>query len=245
MTIRRIERGGRIDFASEVLVFVHVPKCGGTSTHAMLSDMLGPGRYALISPRHVWRQSDADWREALAEVWGAGGHQPFEQNPIVPGGKPRVYVSLVREPFDRFISFYSHVQRHPSHYLNLRRRELRDMDPLAFARVLAEDGNQEISNLQTRMLSGKTSGPPRAETAIDTIERNFSLVGCIEFPAHFESGIAALTGRPASAFPHERRRPQAAPAESRALRDLIHALNEEDLKVHEHVKRRCLAEGAG
>jgi Sulfotransferase family len=210
----------------------------------MLSGMLGPGRYALISPHHVWHKSNGDWKEALAEVWGAGGHQAFEQSPIVLGGKPRVYVSMVREPFERFISFYSHVQRNPDHHLNRRRGELRGMDPLGFARALAEDQDQELSNLQSRMLSGKISGSPDAETAIGNIERHFSLVGCIEFPAHFESGIAALTGRPASAFPHERRRPQAAPAGSRALRDLIYALNEEDLKVYEHVKRRCLEEGA-
>ena len=73
--------------------------------------------------------------------------------------KNRVYVTLLRNPIDRFVSFYHHVQARPYHHLSKAHPELLEMAPLDFARKLVSIGNREISNLQCKMITGRGGVP--------------------------------------------------------------------------------------
>jgi|TARA_R110000764_G_scaffold91074_1_gene173726 hypothetical protein len=129
------------------LVFVHIPKSGGTSFHAALEDMSGGGYLHLVPG-----QNDP---EDINTLWGIGGHFNYESALVQSTKKDRVYVTLLRDPVERFVSFFHHVQARPYHHLAQADPELLEMGPGDFARRLAAIGNREVSNLQCKMVTGR------------------------------------------------------------------------------------------
>jgi len=87
------------------------------------------------------------------------------------------YISLVRDPVDRFISDYYFIRENESHLLH---------DPvmsMSFKEYLKSEAAQFSGNLQTRMIAGQQKrycSPEDLEQAKANIKKNFSLVGLLE-----------------------------------------------------------------
>ena len=157
-------------FGRHTLIFVHIPKCGGTSLHRTLEE-IGGFRY-----RHLrGRREDL---EGIEELDGIGGHQNFGSTPLHQSRDRLVYITVIRPPMERVLSFYRHVLDHPNHHLRQQMPELEKAEPLEFVERLLEVENYEISNLQTKMLTGRKG--LSAEEAIAHVEANFSIVGLLD-----------------------------------------------------------------
>lgn len=134
----------------EFLLFVHIPKCGGTSVHHALRRLL-KGRYLHLPPlKSNWPQS-IDFSKLL----GGGGHQPVGMSPLEKVDRPIRYISITRNPLDRYISYYRHVQTDENHYLRDREGFV-GVDITTFARNLIDLGVMESANTQCAYLAGRT-----------------------------------------------------------------------------------------
>jgi len=171
------------DYENDVLVFTHIPKCGGTTLHDLLKLAL-TGKYIHFYPGSFESLNYGDFI-------GGGGHQKYGANPLCKIGKNVVNVTLMREPISRFYSFYGHIANHKEHHLH--RTYLSCAGPLDFAIRCYEMKNYEISNLQTKMLSGKDGA--NWQEAVAVLERYFSVVGCIENYQEFLANLSLLLGK--------------------------------------------------
>lgn len=147
-------------------MFIHIPKCGGTSFHRALGRLFD-GQYLHLSPLK------AKWPESIDfdGLRGGGGHQPFGHSPLEVTDRPIRYISVMRDPLDRFISFYRHVQTDGGHYLRQGYEGFSDVRPLPFAHRLLEVDILESRNTQCAFLSeGGATTCKAALSNIDTHE---------------------------------------------------------------------------
>ncbi len=208
------------------LIFVHVPKCGGTSLHRTLEAIPG------FNYRHLrGRPEDLAGLDALD---GVGGHQNFSATPLHKARDGLVYITVLREPRARILSFHRHVTTQAHHHLHREFPRLAEMSPLAFVETLAAAGNPEIGNLMTRMLTGR--GDIGAAEAIAHVEANFAVVGLLEAPASYLAPLARLfPGATMNANRLNVGPPHAMPdGDGAAFDRLIGETNAKDLALYAH-----------
>src|SRR5687767_997581 len=106
-----------------LVLHLHLPKTGGTTLNEILARPCAPGEYVALGPDvHGAIENLRSWSdERRAEVRVVQGHLPYGLHEIFP--QPHTYVTLLREPVDRVLSFYFYVARSEGHYLNVRLRE--------------------------------------------------------------------------------------------------------------------------
>lgn len=93
------------------LVFLHVPKTGGTSLHATLSSHFAPERFC---PERF--NGLRDWRlGALAAFDYYSGHFDYESCLGIPGASVQM-VTLLRDPVRRLLSLYYFLRAHRQDY---------------------------------------------------------------------------------------------------------------------------------
>jgi len=151
ITFRRNNPG---DAGEPRLVFLHIPKTGGTTLLHLLRDLY---------PRQTHFIRNGDWRDQhdgvrAIEPKRAGkirvymGHTPFGIHEILPG--EWLNVTILRHPVSRVASLYHHVKQDPAHHLYARTIG-RGMDMAAFASSCA---GRAVDNHQTRLLAGGPLG---------------------------------------------------------------------------------------
>jgi hypothetical protein len=160
----------KFNFEEQFLIFTHIPKCGGTSFNTWITNALNE-KYL-----HVYKESFED--KDISNYVASGGHFNYGLNPFFNHDKNIVHISIMRHPFNRFISFYNYVKRDKNHYLYNYINHYK-LTYLEFAKYLYHINNYEISNLQTKMLSFNCD-KILWEDAFENIKKNYFLVGCIE-----------------------------------------------------------------
>lgn len=193
---------------TERLVFLHIPKCGGTTLHNMLVDWYGQENMHQERHNGLYYYSARD----LATKTLFSGHYDYYATQLVPGS-PRL-ITFLRDPRSRLISLY--------HFHRSHREELIERYNLTLARWANENNiddyfaNEQvrahpaINNSITRHLSnqpqlGRASGDIEAggipvevlrDQAIANLA-NFDFVGMME---DYDTSITRLTtllGKPA------------------------------------------------
>lgn len=98
------------------LIFVHLPKTGGTTFKSILRRVYGQARLFETTPGQV-PESIERFAELPEETRAAyrvvTGHIPFGIETLVP--RPSETIILLREPVERLISNYYHVRNTPEH----------------------------------------------------------------------------------------------------------------------------------
>lgn len=89
-----------------ILVFLHLPRTGGTTLHEALSARYAPDE---ICPVRVNRLDQMP-AEDFARYRLFSGHYRFEHLALTP--TPRVTVTVLREPRARLVSLWQHWRRH-------------------------------------------------------------------------------------------------------------------------------------
>lgn len=106
--------------SEERIVFIHIPKCGGTTLHNLLSSWYGNEN---IHPeRHNGLYYCAASNLAGKKVFS--GHYDYYSSGLIPGNKKRIL--FLRDPKERLISLYNFHRAH--------RREVIDRENLQLAR---------------------------------------------------------------------------------------------------------------
>ena len=136
---------------SRLLIFVHIPRTGGTTLARVLTRQY-PARDTL-------RLYDSDFGAELADLTPARidrlrlvlGHFYFGAHNFIP--KPCTYITFLRDPVERIISHFYYVRSSPAHYFHEQSRRL---NLAAFVEYCSD-------NDQTRQLAGRC-GVPSART---------------------------------------------------------------------------------
>lgn len=91
---------------SDRIVFLHIPKTAGSSTMFYFIDMFGRSNVGWLG--HDFTVEDLADGRCLERFRVIGGH--FTKADAVHWRFPKIYVSIVREPVDRILSYYQHIR---------------------------------------------------------------------------------------------------------------------------------------
>jgi hypothetical protein len=172
-------------------IFVHIPRTAGTTLHRIIERHYPARRLYSLGPV---AQADIQRFNAMEpakrrQYRMIKGHLPFGKPENVEG--PVAWMTLLRAPLERAVSFFRYVRGHPSHYLNT--AVDRNMDLATF---VSSRKPRMMDNAQTRMLSGAWLDPPFGACtgellakAKDNLEERFDVVGLTE---HFDESLLLL-----------------------------------------------------
>lgn len=197
------ERPLRINLQpDDVLLYVHIPKTGGTSLISIL-DSKFPERK--IFPLHSPANENLFWAftpQELKQFRFVRGHYrfgPYDESVYRHISQNPICITMLRDPIQRTVSSYRHIIRTPDHRLHAtllaNGSTLRDY-------LTREEYLPQITNLQTRIVVGaypaRPSGLRRRKTISDKTMvmfakqrlEQYAFVGLME---RFEESIELLT----------------------------------------------------
>jgi len=145
----------------ERIVFLHVPKCGGTTLHDLLAGWFGAGTMHPERHNALWRHPAGH----LAEKRVFSGHYDYYSTQLIPGR--RRLITVLRDPRERLVSLYNFLHAHldaviDGQGLALARRAA-DLDIAAFFADPWVRSHPCIDNAMSRTLSDVPQGWVRWE----------------------------------------------------------------------------------
>jgi hypothetical protein len=176
--------------SDRALIFLHLPKCGGTTLNRIIEWEYNPVRIFSIDPiLYLWSYHKLNrWPASrLVKLQVLKGHMPFGIHRRL--SQPFTYITFLRDPVERVISAYYFARNyllHPKH---------RWISKLTLEEYVRISPNH---NVQTKYLSGREfvgdyhAGDCTEEMlamARENLLRHFSLVGLTE---RFDEGLAIL-----------------------------------------------------
>jgi galactose-3-O-sulfotransferase len=165
----------------ETIIFVHLPKCGGTTLNRLTEWEYSPSKVFSIDPsffKWSYRRLQKSSPARLARLKVIQGHMPFGIHKILK--QKATYITVLRDPVDRGISeYYYALSRvaHPQHRMmkRLTLDKYIEMTPYA--------------NVQTKLLAGQDPGydflggdctEETLELAKSNLANYFTLIGLTE-----------------------------------------------------------------
>jgi len=166
---------------SDTLIFVHLPKCGGTTLNRLIEWEYPPTRVYSIDPsffKWSYRRLLATSSSRLARMRVIQGHMPFGVHRLLTQNS--TYITVVRDPIDRGISEYYYALSRVVHPQN---RMMKKLSLEEYIRMTP------YANVQTKLIAGQDQGydflggectEETLATAKANLAKYFSLVGLTE-----------------------------------------------------------------
>ncbi len=176
-----------------LFVFLHIPKTAGTTMRGVFKDMFG-AHYHLYDPE-ADRKPGPDGKFAFEHpgffdrmLLMAGHFSRFSPVVRAVSGRRIVFVSVVRDPVRRVVSYYDYLRRNPTHPLC---QEVKDR---TLFQAFAAPGQfrRVCENEQLRILFG--TGP---NSDPETMLAKFNyIVASSEHLAQLTAAVSGLSGMP-------------------------------------------------
>jgi len=240
--------------ASRALIYMHIPKCGGTTVTSILTKAVSGASHFMVDGGDV-----AESRNRLASlpetermrVRLLSGHLSFGWHELLRPARAQ-YITLLRDPISRVVSHYNHVCEHEDHYLHAAVMGKR----MTIGDYVESGITCEVNNGQVRQISGIEDiiqipyGPSRLAYGMDhsgaltqafnNIQDHFLMVGLLERFDESMDALKRLTGIPIGAY---RARNQGNPNRAvyrptEAEIDVIRHYNRQDCELYAACTRR-------
>ncbi len=148
-------------------IFTHIPKCAGSTFREQVRATFGT---SLLAPYHnplreeflKWERAPRSQYHFLSSHNPYGIHRKFERTPV--------YLSLTRDPVERYLSFFWFMKNHPKAPHHAVIKDCTLADSIGY---FTEQKTPLFFNQQCRYLSG---GEPSFEAAKKRIEADYLLV---------------------------------------------------------------------
>lgn len=184
------------------LMFLHIPKAGGMTLHSVIEKNMPLNQIYTIEGNSVKEsiekfkglsQQDRNKYRCVKGHMGFGLHQYFHDQVQ--------YITILRDPVERIISFYYFIHQTPRHYLYKKVVS----GKMGFKEFVNSGLTPELYNLQTRMLAGEDglTIPLKTKRTLDAgdlarakrnIENHFSAVGVLESYDRFLRLLRSVLG---------------------------------------------------
>lgn len=192
---------------AQKVVFLHVPKCGGTTLHDILGQWYGAQN--LHPERFNELYSYTGGQLASSRVFS--GHYDYYATTLIPG--PRTLISFLRDPAERLVSLYNFHRAHTADIIKQGNLLLPQWaNTYDIATYFAQDeirSHPAINNMIVRVFSnvpqttpGTISAPLREtdmdemlEQALANLEK-FAFVGFLDSYDSDVSRLADMLGKP-------------------------------------------------
>jgi len=174
---------------AEALIFLHIPKTGGSTLYKILERHFSPAETVTLDTPGVarFKTSPAEERGRYRLIQG---HMYFGVHRFIP--RPSTYITFLRHPIERVLSFYYYARSTADHYLY----PLLTTGRLDLKTLLGRELTSELCNFQTRALAGDEWEDPQRIVTRDALERakanlakHFCVVGLLE---EFDAGLLLL-----------------------------------------------------
>ena len=223
------------------LIFIHLPKTAGTSLRKTIQINYRPGElffmYGKNPDFHSMKELKQLDQNRFAQYKIIMGHFPFSKK-LFPF-EDRRFVTILRDPVRRVISYYRHV---------MSRDEWKGRE-ISLQEYIESSGDIQLRNHQTRLLSGMKRDPiteKHLEKAIRNLEKYFLHVGTSEtFPQTIDR-LHELLGWSKKKLFHENvttNKQATTDYFSEDVLDRLREQNEYDIKLHECVTSRLAQNG--
>ncbi len=166
-----------------VVLFLHIPKAAGQTLSQVIVRHFDPAAvFAIGRPNHQFiEQFKKMSKSERARIRLVKGHMPFGLHEYLP--RPSTYITMLRDPVDRIISYYYFARRTPDHYLH----EALQSRRMSLREFVLHGLPVELDNGQTRLLAGVGNGVGVGQCSLETLEtarRNltahFAVIGLSE-----------------------------------------------------------------
>jgi hypothetical protein len=162
------------------LIFLHIPKTAGTTFHNILDKQFLPENVFTIQVIDDTRLNIDEFiflpKSAREKVYLLKGHMSFSLHKYMVGETK--YITFLREPRERIISFYYYVLQNS----NLELYTLIKSNNWSLHDFVANVNMKELNNAQIKLISGiEDTEEIMMERAIKNIKTHFSYVGISEY----------------------------------------------------------------
>ncbi len=159
------------------VIYLHIPKTGGTTVHAICEHQYSPAEYCYLDHQpDIYTMSEAE-RMAIRFLRGSFWFGIHEQV-----SSPFTYITLLRDPVKRVVSLYDYTRQIAEH--NMHPVTTQYTLPEIYARKLHKEA---LDNGQTRRISGVWDQVPHGKIdeeifslAKQNLIDHFSVVGVTE-----------------------------------------------------------------
>ena len=176
---------------AETLIFLHIPKVGGITLYKILEQQYPRAQTLTLDGSDTLKARFKRLPVAQrARYRLVRGHLYFGLHRVIPGTS--LYITFLRNPFQRVHSFYYYARSTPDHYLY----DVLATECLNLKGPLAQDVTLELCNEQTRLLAGDEWEDPQRPVTRAALRRaqanlrtHFRVVGLTE---EFDASVLLL-----------------------------------------------------